>query len=301
MSRKFMNLDEGQSIFFARELEAVLSRQFDVLYPELRSRMFLPVSNEAGPGAESITYYQFDKVGMAKLVSDYADDLPRADAFGNKFTSPVESLGISFGYSLQEVRASAMANRSLPTMKADAARRAHEQKVDEIAALGDPSSGLVGFLNNANVPAISATTGSWAAATPDQILDDMGEMVQQIISTTNSVETPDTLLLPPAQYALINQQRIVDTDTTVLKFFLSNNAWIRNVDHWYRLTGAGAGGTDRMVCYRRDPSKLELHIPQEFEALPVQERGLAFEVPTHSRIGGTVIYKPLSALYSDGI
>lgn len=296
-----LSLDDGESIFFARELEHILSRQFNIEYPELRARMFIPVSNEAGPGAESITYYQFDQVGMAKLISDYSSDLPKVDVFGDKFTSPVESLGVAFGWSIQEVQSAAMAGRSLTTMKANTARRAHEQRVDEIAALGDANTGMVGMLNNANVPVGSALNGAWALATPDQILEDLNESVQTIINTSNNVESPDTVLLPPAEYAIINQRRLGDTETTVLKFFLANNPWIRNVDHWYRLNGAGAGATQRMVTYRRSPDKLELQIPKEFETLPVQERGLMFEVPTHSRIGGVTVYKPLSLLYRDGI
>jgi len=299
--KTFLNLDANESIFFARELEQILARQYEIEYPELRGRMFVPVSNEAGPGAESITYYQFDKVGMAKLISDYADDLPKADAFGQKFTSPVESLGIAFSYSLQEIRASAMANRSLTTMKANAARRAHEERVDAISALGDANTGLLGFLNHPNVPAGSAVTGTWSTATADQILGDMNEIVQEVIDSTNNVEFPDTLLVPPAQFAILNQTRIPDTNISVLRWFLQNNPWVRNIDHWYKLKGAGAGATDRMVAYRRSPDKLELHIPQEFESLPVQERGLTFEVNTHSRIGGVIMYKPLSVLYRDGI
>ena len=273
----------------------------DVEYPELRSRMFLPVNGEAGPGAESITYYQFDKFGMAKLISDYASDIPKADVKGDKFTSPIESIAIAFGYSLQEVRASLRANRSLPTMKADAARRAHEQKVDDVAAFGDTITGLTGFLNNANVPQQSATTGNWATATADQILQAMHQPANKQIDDTNAVEMPDTLLLPPEQYSLIASLRVGDTSETVLSHFLRTSPFIRNVDHWYKLKGIGAGSTDRMVTYRRDASKLELHIPQEFETLPVEERGLMFEVTTHSRIGGVTIYKPLSVLYSDGI
>jgi hypothetical protein len=302
MGKQFYNLDANESIFFNQELEKVLARMFEVDYPELRARRFLPVSGEAGPAAETITYYQFDKVGMAKLISDYATDLPTADVFGQKFSSPVESLGIKFIYSLQEVRASAMAGRSLPMMKADAARRAHEQKVDEIAALGDAATGMTGFLNNANIPQQSNLAGAnWSTLSADQILADLNQTAQKMFDDTNAVETPDTILLPPDQYALISTLRVGDTQTTVLRFFLQTSPWIRNVDHWYRLKGAGAGATDRMVTYRRDPSKLELQIPQEFETMPVQENDLRFEVPTHSRIGGVTVYKPLSALYTDGI
>jgi hypothetical protein len=301
IQRNFLNLDAGESIFFSRELEHILTRQHDIQYPELRVRMFVPVNNEAGPGAESITYYQFDKVGIAKIISDYSADLPRADVFGQKFTSPVESLGISFGYSVQEVRSAAMAQRSLPTMKANAAREAHERLVDEIGSLGDATTGLTGFVNNANVPTGSALNGSWATATADQIIEDMNESVTSMINSTNAVEVPDTILLPIQQFTIVNQRRIPDTEITVLQFFLRNSAFIRNVDHWYRLDGAGAASSDRMITYRRDPSKMELHIPQEYETFPVQEKGLEFMVPTHSRIGGTVFYKPFAALYRDGI
>jgi len=199
------------------------------------------------------------------------------------------------------VRSAAMANRALPPMKAAAAREAHERLVDEIGSLGDANTGLAGFLNNANVPQASALNGTWSVATADQIIEDMNDSVTQMINSTNAVEAPDTIILPIDAFTIVNQRRIPDTEITVLQFFLRNNAWIRNVDHWYRCTGAGAGATDRMVTYRRDPSKMELHIPQEFETFPVQEIGLRYEVPTHSRIGGTVFYKPLAARYTDGL
>lgn len=294
-------LDDGESIFFARELEHIKTQLFDIIYPELKARLFIPVDNSAGPGAESITYHQFDKIGMAKIIADYSDDLPAADAVGKKFTSPVESIGNSFKYSRQEVEASAMVGRSLPTMKAMAARRAHEQKVDEIAALGDASTGLLGFLNHTSVPFGPAVTGTWATATDDEILGDLNEGVTTMVTTTNAVEAPDTILMSPEKFTFISQKRLVDQNTTILEFFLRTNPFVQNVDHWYRLSDAGAGGTQRMVFYRRDPMVLTLEIPKEFEQLPVQERNLAFVVPCHSRIGGVIVYRPLAILYRDGI
>lgn len=296
------NLDNGESVFFARELESIKTRLYDVVYPELKARMFCPVDNSAGPGAESITYYQYDKVGMAKIIGDYSDDLPAADATGKKFTSPVESIGNSFRYNRQEVEASAMAGRPLRVMKAMAARRAHEQKVDEICAFGDSSTGLNGMLNHVNVPVGNAPNGAWAPGTAsDDVLADLNEGVQTMISTTKSVEAPDTLLLSPTKFTYLAQTRLVDQNTTLLEFFLRTNPWIRNVDHWYRLEDAGVGGTQRMVFYRRDPSVLTLELPKEFTQLPVQERNLAFVVPCHSRIGGVIVYRPLAMLYRDGI
>ena len=56
-----------------------------------------------------------------------------------------------------------------------------------------------------------------------------------------------------------------------------------------------------MIAYRRDPDAFTLEIPQMFEQLPVQERGLEFVVPCHSRIGGVIIYYPLSMAIGEGI
>lgn len=302
---KLSNLDANESAFFARELEQVKARTYDVLYPELRARMFVPASQEpADSGAETITYRQFDRFGMAKVIANYADDLPRVDVAGKEFSVPVKSVGDSFGYNLQEIRASSRVNRNLPQRKANAAREVIEEKLDEMIALGDSVTGIVGFLNNANVPQASVVGGTWAAkaaADPDDILFDLNDAVSDMLALTKGREMPDSVIVPVEQYAIAAQTRLVDRDRTVLEHFLASNPWIRNFDHWYRLAGAGAGATNRMVVYKRSPDKLFYEIPQEFEMLSVQERGLEFVVPCHARSGGVIIPYPLSVSFRDGI
>ena len=41
-----------------------------------------PVSQEAPVGTKTITYQTYDQAGMAKLITGYAKDLPRADVGG---------------------------------------------------------------------------------------------------------------------------------------------------------------------------------------------------------------------------
>ena len=158
-----------------------------------------------------------------------------------------------------------------------------------LASVGDDSRLTVN--NNGDIIGLDITGIEYIASSFDGA----------IISATKAVESPDTSLVDPANFTIIAQKRIGDTSETVLSFHLRTNPWIRNVDHWYRLEGAGAGSTDRMVTYRRAPTKLELMVPQDFEMLPVQEEGLEFVINTHSRIGGTLIYKPLSLRYTDVI
>lgn len=302
MSQQFSRLDANESIFFARELEYVKARTYDVLYPEFKARMFVPVSNEAGPGAEAITYSQFDSVGMAKLISAYADDLPRSDVKGLQFTSPVKSLGGSYGYNLQEIRAAQFAGKPLEQRKANAARRAMMQLEDQILALGDAGTGLKGFINHGSVPTTSAPFVISAASTPDQIIQTLNLCSNKIVSDTKGTEIPDTLVLPIEQYTYISSTpRSSTSDTTILSFFLQSNPFIKSVDHWYRLDGAGVGPTDRAICYKRSPDKLTGEVPQEFEQFAPEQKGLEYTVACHQRVGGVVVYYPLSMLYIDGV
>ena len=76
---------------------------------------------------------------------------------------------------------------------------------------------------------------------------------------------------------------------------------IKEVIPWYRLTGAGAGASDRMLIYVRDPDHLWLEIPQEYEQFPVQPLGLEFRIPCHARCGGVIVPYPLAIIYGDHI
>lgn len=303
-----VNLDADQNMYFARELEHVKEKTYDKRYPDLKARSLFPVSHEAGPAAESITYYQYDMVGVARIIGSYTKDLPRADVRGKKFTSPIESIGVSYGYSLQDVRAAAAAGKALEQRKANAARRANEQRVHTVALFGDEEFGLPGFLTNPNIPVSTVAadgTGSattFASKTPDKILRDMNALPNAIVADTKGAEIPTTLLMPLEQFTYISSTRLGDgSDTTILKHFLENNPFIKEVDWLNELAGAGTAGADVMVAYKRDPDALTLEIPQEFEQLPVQEKGLEFEVPCHSRLGGVIVYYPLSAAIAEGI
>lgn len=303
-----LNLDASETAFFARELESVKARTYDIKFAPMKALSLMPVSSDAGDGAESITYRSFEETGMARVISSYADDLPRADVRGKEFISPVRSLGCSYGYSHQEIRAANFANRPLTTMQASAARRANDQKVNELAWFGDTDYGLLGLLDNPNIPATTVPndgTGPstlWTTKTPDQILRDLNLITNSIIDLTKGVETPNTVIMPIEQYTLIaSTPRSSTSDTTILAYFLLNNPYIDVVDWVPELKGAGTGGVDLFIAYDRNPDKLEIQLPMPFRQYPPQERNLNFEIPCESRYGGVLIYYPLSLAFGEGI
>lgn len=300
---QFERLDAAESIFFARELEHIKAQTYDIKYPALMARTFIPVSNETPSGATTVTYEQFDRVGRSKIIKPGATDLPRVDVKGVEFTRPVRWGGNSYGYNLIEIRQAMMAGKPLDTRKASAARRAHEELVDEVAAIGAPDHGIpFGFINNNTGVAIDAAAGNWSALTGDQIIADVSGMWQAMVADTKGVERANTLLLPDAQHALIaTTPRSATTDTTILEFILSKFPGLQAIEPWYRLDGAGVGAVDRGILYRRDPEHLVQDIPNEFEQLPVYQRGSNFEIECLIATAGTTFYYPRSARYIDGI
>ena len=303
-------LDANETVFFERQLESIDERLFEVKKKELVYREFIPVNTSVAAGANSYTYRQFDKVGMAKVISNFADDLPRADVFGQEFISPIKTLGVSFGYNTQELRAAAMANTPLDGMKADAARRSIREKESNVAWNGDDDSGLPGFLNNANIPIVATLTGTggftWALKTPDEIINDVNVLVTKIREDSKGTFEGDTLLLPIAQYNIIaNNPRSTTSDTTILEFItkpgnsfgLAKVAWIPD-----ELNTTFTGDTeDGMVLYQNDNEVLEQIISLEMVTHPVQERNLEFVVPVESRHGGTVVRYPIACAIMTGI
>lgn len=308
-------LDANEGIFFARELEYVKAQSYDVQYPELTATRIIPVSSEAGSGAETITYYQYEEVGQAKIISNYATDLPRVDLKGKEFSAKVKSIGASYGYSVQEIRGAKTAGKSLDARKATAARRANDTEVNRIAYFGDAKHGLVGLLTHPNIPkyvlpadgtlngvvAGTADSMKFVNKTPAQVLRDLNGMVAKQLKLTQNVERPDTLLLDYDTNADIGTRaRSDNSDTTILEFFLKKNPWIKNVEVIPELNGAGTGGTNLVVMYRKSPEKLTLELPQPFEQFPPQAEGLAFVIPCHSRCAGVIVYYPYSIIIAEG-
>jgi hypothetical protein len=305
------NLDADQLVFFKRQLEHIKSKSYDVKYTTPVATTVFPVSMEAGPGAETITTESFDSVGIMKFISDYADDLPRSDVKGKQSSIIIQSLGGSYGWSIQEVRSAQMARRSLNAMRGNAARRSNDYMQNRIAWHADGSAewaGLTGILHHPNVTKNAAVVGGWTTATADQMIKDCNTAINASSLLTNDIEVCDTLIMPPAKLGILAvTPRSSTSDTTVLEF-------LKRVNPSVTFAGVGelksvpinprtlaATPVDCMIAFRRSPDHLQLEIPVLFEQFGTQERNLSFITPVHSRIAGFNIYYPLSVTVVDGI
>lgn len=307
---QYKNLDASSSIFFRRELEFVKARSYDVEYQDLMARTLFPVSSEAGAHAQIITWTQYDRVGMAQIISSYAKDLPRADISGEQISSPVRPIGLSFGYTVDEIITAEAVGKNLEQRRVNAVQRGAEETIDHIAWYGDAATGLPGFLTNPNIPtgAVApgaSTTTTWVTKTPEEILDDVNNLFGTTYSVTKKKERPNRLLLPVKQWNYImTKARSANSDTTIAGYLVQNSPFLSSLDDIMAIVemeGAGTGGADMMAIYTPDPDKLTMEVPLELQFLPAQEIGLGYEVPAWAKTGGVIVYKPLSIRFAYGI
>lgn len=308
---------EDASVFFARELDYVKAQSYDVEYPELTALSLFPISSEADPGAETITYYTYDKTGVAKVIDNYSTDLPRADVNGKPNYAQIKSLGDSYGYSAQEMRASRLAGKSLDARKGESARFQIDNLNNRIAWAGDEESGLMGVLSDGqSVPLYTIEEGaesgktSWLDKTADEILADVNGMAKQVAKVTKNVERPDTLCVPADVYMDISTRRIPDTSTTVLAFILEHAPYIKKVISAAELDADSIGtnpyaaetdGQGVAFLFKNDIRKMSLENPMPFYQYPLQVQGLETIIPCEARTAGVIFYYPLSALIAVGV
>ena len=311
---------EDASVFFARELDHVKAKSYDKQYPELTSFSLFPHTSEADPGDETITYYGYDKVGMASIINNYATDLPRADVKGSPETAQIKSIGASYGYSVQEMRASRKAGKGLDHRKAESARYQVDRMLNKIAWAGDEANNLMGVLTKTNnipyaaISEISRTDGTkakkWADKDADEILADINGMMATVSRNTKNVERPDTLVLPTDVFIDISTRRIPMTETTVKDFVQEHAPYLKEIVAASELNAdstetnpfaAAENGENVAFFFTKDADKLAVEDPMPYYQYPVQERNLEIVVPCEARTAGVIIYYPLSALIAVGI
>ena len=310
---RFDSADDA-SIFFARELDYIKSKSYDKIYPEFTGLNHFPITHEVPEGAESTTYYSYEKTGMAAIISNYATDLPRADVKGRPSTAYVKSLGASYGYSVQDMRASRMAGKSLDTRRAEAARYAIDRTTNVIAYAGDKENNLMGMLSTDNdIPLFTLSTvevdgeqhSEFKYKSAAEILNDINGMFAYQSKLTKNVERADTLQLPASVYIDISTRQVPNTGYTVLKFLMENAPYLKEIVPAPELEEdaeeTNPYGKGLMLMYTNSADKFSLEIPMAFYQYPLQNRNLEVIVPCEERVAGIIMYYPLSALIAVGV
>ncbi len=310
-------MDAQAALAFVNSQATYIEPEVDKIeYPDIQYPGLIPVDFSAPDWIKSITYFSSDSVGKADWFNHLARDVPRADVERSRFETTVEMAAIGYGWTIEEISQAQWLNVSLTSDRADAARRAYEEFVDDVALqVGDSSKNFSPLINYPGITAVNSpangTAGSrlWSAKTVDQIAAEINEDLIGIWTTTKQIGMADTILLPPTEYArLVTTRFDPNAQMTIMDWIQRSN--IYTVTTGKKLTiravrgleTAGASSSGRMVTYRRDPKVLKMHIPMRHRFLEAMRTGpLLYEVPGIFRLGGLDVKRPAMIRYRDMI
>lgn len=206
--------------------------------------------------------------------------------------------------------------RSIDAILDRGIRLNYNKSIDQLVYRGFAQVGITGLVNDPNIISSVAPNGAsgqptWASKTVDEILWDVNKVLTEAWAASEFDESaiPNHLLLPPQKYAYIMSTRIgTSGDESILSYLQKNNlAKNQGKDlfiapcRW--CTGAGTGGTDRMVAYVNDRDKLYFDLPVPLTRAMTQPVALQFAYVTiyAAQMGQVKFLYNQPARYMDGI
>lgn len=303
---KIFRGDSNLAAFFSKSLNVVMKKLYEKKYPEFKARKLIPINTEVAAGADSVTYYMFEGFGLAKIITNYAK-LVRGDVAAKETLAKVKSLGLAYDYSIQDIRRAQLSGVDLPSMKGANVKKGFMMSEDHIAFLGDDEHGLHGLFTHPNITKMTLPADGTGSSTRlldktvELIIRDLNAIATKSIELTNGVEVANTILMTASLKAKLSAKFLTGTSVSVLDYFLDQSEHIESIETVEYCKEAGVGSTEIICSYRRDEDTLNLIIPQDFEQFEGQEKDLSISVPCHQRIGGTVIYYPLSVTIAEGV
>lgn len=306
-------MDDGIA-FYISQLAGLESKIYEAKYTNINFAELVPIKADVPEWADTWEYLSYDAVTLGKFIGSSADDLAKVSFSANKSIVPIGYAGISYDYSLDELRKSQQMRMPIDATKAKIAFRGSQEHTQKVAYFGDAARKMTGLFNNANL-ALDNSTTNWATATGQEIVKDMNSLGVKVWNDSANVHVPNIWVIDSARFAQISEQRMdAGTDTTVLEFFLKNNIYTSLTGQTPRVVprlqltaaelvkgGVSNGSKDRMMAYEMNNENLEMANPIPFRPLPPQSQGLNVYVPCEYSLSGVEIRFPFSGAYRDHV
>lgn len=195
-------------------------------------------------------------------------------------------------------------------------RTAYDKHQDANGYVGMPVYGTLGLVNQTNITSRNVAAGAsgsteWANKTPEEILADINTSMVESFKRMGENEEgiPDKILLPYDQYVYISTRPMSALATkSILTYLLENHMGKSfgkelKIDGVRWLTGAGAGGSDRMITYVNKENFLAMEelVPLQRTMTGANVGAGAFDSLYQANLSEVEIFFPQAITYSDGI
>ena len=295
----------------------------DVQYPERLWEKIVPPSQRntsVNAGAQTHVRLTKDRQGAAGWVSRMAgSNIPRVNVSIGAITSPLAVSAVGWDIHNEDARQYKFGQLgSLPQDLSFAAVEAGANLIEVTTIFGDASVGFLGWLNYPGVPqytvinqgTVAVPLTTWTQKTPYQIWFDVYSAMVTQYTNSNTLFIADTVYLPPAQSALLDQPMVIggtSVATSIREYLEKHNPCTSftgkalKIESIRYLTGAGTGGTDRMVLQMHDDKYQEMALPLSLTMqapIPIPLGASTFAEQKH---GSFCNYQPYTMVYVDGI
>lgn len=293
-------LSSGVGYFFKRQLEYIFQETLLAkIAPPNAFRLF-STDSSVPEGATSYTQRLMEPTGEATLIANYADDLPRVNVTRKEETRSIRMIGDSYSYSVMDIMAARFAGQPLDQDLGFSAREAIERKHNRLCWFGDQQAGLWGVLAHPYIPRYAFANAISSASTATQIIDEINDMINGVNSLSKTTASPNTLVLPPDEYAYIfSTPRSPTSDTTIAAYLVANNPFLEMIEQAWECAADQNGGQALCLAYRKDPMNARYVAPIVFRQLPVERRNLEFVINNIASSGGFYTPRPLEMVVGE--
>jgi hypothetical protein len=311
------NLTEGLEIVTSN-FEALETVFYETKYQDIFWSKSIPagaINTNLHRGATTSSYIVTDWRGSGGFISDFGGDMPTVQFSKRKVSSPVARASVGAIYTLEDLDTYSYAyGGGLDTELAMIMRKAGEIHVEGVFHYGQSELGFEAYIDHSEVDVNNVINGAstnpeWSTKTAQEIIFDVQDAIRDMWENTKLVHLPDTIELPPSQFALLNDTLLGDTygHSSVLEYLRKHNLYytmtgqeltIRPNPH---LDGAGVAGADRMIVKQDTAENQKMDFPIPFEMLAPLPEGMKIKVPSQYKFSSIHFRYPKAVAYWDDI
>ena len=285
-------LDDAGSLFLARELDALRARVYEMETPALNALNIFSVQSEAAGWQDTLTFGLISDFGMARIISDYSDNIPMVGVYGQWLTVAIYTIADAYAFSMKEIEKAQATGKGLTDRLATAARRGVDAKINDLVWNGDEDYNIVGIFDNPNIN-YQAASGDWDNITTGgkTAMDDLIKAIQGILTTTKGLHNANAIVLPVSVSAALTQQ-LPNTNVSYKTFLLQEHPGL-TITYAQELEDIDGAGTKGALVFEKSADVAAVELSQPFRQHPAQWNNLHAKVCCDARTAGLIVYKPI--------
>lgn len=287
--------------YFVRMLSYYYPNMLMTKYPKLYWRDMCPVIR--GDSFSKVEINQmYDMVGSVDSVDQLSGNFQMIDVSGKESSSKMQIFGLGVQWQTFELQADLMYNKIKPA-KMEALQRNMDQLFNSMFYQGSSKFQITGVLTDPNIPRQPIAGGTWATKTPDQKLEDLITILNNMELQSLGVFSPVKLELSLNEFQdafAVPRSGYVDTD--IFQYIATKYPNLQSITGNPYLNGKGANGTGVAIAYDNStPDNYHMNIP--FENYPgfVNYKGLEIDFPFYAKTTGLVLNYAPSINVWDGL